>query len=447
MKLLHMLPALKPGGPVQALQVLMARSEEFEHTVVSLDAAVRGQDLLALRRQGAKLLRAPEQTQLAEAVAASDVVLVHFYNHPLLIRALGGELPPARWMVWYKVLGRSAPQFFYPRRLGQGVKCLFTAANEAASPEDVIPSMVREAFVGLQREAHEGLVIDYIGSTNMAKLHPQAIEYLAQLRHPQMKIRIHGGPLDACMQHQLAQASNQSSFELGGYSTDVADLLATSDIFVTPMAPGSYASSDIALQEAMHAGLAVAVLGNSGPADMISNGKDGLVSSSGDGFVQAVQSLCDNKALRQRLGDGARASARRRFDPAVNAARMREAIGQRGAQARCHFGFSQAADLPASSLYLMSQGWTEAQAGDAQACWQQGERQALADYATSLSEVAARVEGGLIQWRNAFPEDNVLRWLSASWHASAGDESTARAELAGLDLPGARMPGSLGQAE
>lgn len=431
MKLLHLMPALKPGGPVQALKALMGHLSSTDHVVLSLEAQVRGSDLIAFMQAGAKVLRAPSQDTLYQSVSEADVVLVHAYNHPSLIRALAGPLPLAKWITWYKVSGRSLPQAVFPDRLDSGVSCVFTALSETARKGGwpVIPSMVQPEFIGLKRQAHSGIVVDYIGSTNIAKLHRGAIRFLDAVRHSDMRVRLHGGHLDPEMDADLKRASQPERFEIGGYATNVPALLASSDIFITPMAPESYASSDLALQEAMHAGLVPVVLGNAGPADMVTNGIDGRVTEDGVAFTAAIQELCDDYDARHRLGQAARATARDRFDPNKNAARLEAIIKARFEEPASGYGYVADHELTPAALYLISQGWEEEAAKSALL---DGDRKALRDFAASLGTVAAKVEGGLIQWRNACPDDRNLRWLSAIWHEAVGADDIAKAEFAGL---------------
>jgi|GEM_PF-4629498 len=443
MKLVHLVPALKAGGAIQALRGLMNRLDDMQHTVLALDGAVRGDVLVSLLRTGARVLRAPDHVQVRDAVDAADVVLVHYYNHPLLLRLLAAGLTQARWVVWYQVLGRGLPQVFYPDRLDEGVWCVFTAAPQKTwgRPGPVIPGMVDSAFFDLARVPHAGLVIDYIGSANVAKLHPGSIRFLSPLQGEGLRIRFHGGPLGDAMREDLARAANARCFEIGGFAQDVPGLLATSDIFITPMAPESYASSDLSLQEAMHAGLPSVVLGENGPADMITHGHDGLVVQTGAAFTAALQRLCDDAALRHRLGQAARATAVSRFDPVRNAARMRDVLAARAKTPRSDFGFASKPDLKPAVVYLMSQGWVEAGAVAAVSGWSAGRRSDLERFAIGLSKVGAQVEGGLIHWRNTFPDDVVLRWMTGVWMHAAGDNETAKAEFAAAGEPDATAGG------
>ena len=162
---------------------------------------------------------------------------------------------------------------------------------------------------------------------------------------------------------------------------------------------------------------------------MVTDDVDGRVTTTGSDFTAAVQQLCIDEAYRRRLAAGARATARKRFDPVTNANRLWALIEARASAPRGPFGYCTIDDLSPAALYLMSQGWAEA---DARTATSGVGSARLRSFIRGLSPVAAQVEGGLVQWRNAFPQDVLLRWMSALWHEASGADNIARAEFAGL---------------
>lgn len=431
MKIAHIIPALKPGGPVQALKSLLHHLSDWSHQILALDPMARGADLIELGQLGGQVVRGASAEAIGKAAIAADVALIHFYNQPQLLQTLAGPLPEARWAVWHKVGGQAPPQLFFPERYDDKVTCAFTAQCEAARQGGwpVIPSMVQERYLALERRAHDGLLIDYIGSMNMAKLHRDAIKRLAAVRHPDLRIRFFGGPLDDDMARDLALAPNPERFEVGGYIHDTAAVLAETDIFVAPMAPGSYASSDLALQEAMHAGIAPVVWGQSGPAFLLESGIDGAVAASGEDFTNAVQTLCDDPDLRERIGAAAKRTAMTKLAPAANALRMAQFLESRAKERKGPLGWTTRSELTPATVYLMSQGIAE---DEARGMIENEDRLSLEAFAKALTETEARVEGGLIQWRNTHPGDPHLRSMSAAWHVFHGEAEIAVREYSGL---------------
>src|SRR5206468_9738822 len=99
--------AFSRGGAGRALLSLI----DHDAAVVSLLPA---DPLMRARAEeaGARVL---EGDGHLPALAAADVVLVHFWNTPELWELLRGGLPPVRLAVWSHVAGDTAPQVVTPQ--------------------------------------------------------------------------------------------------------------------------------------------------------------------------------------------------------------------------------------------------------------------------------------------------------------------------------------------
>src|SRR5262245_19996539 len=135
MNLLHLIPALGPGGPPRALLALVREFRrtrpDIRHAVASLSTGDYLPLAFALRREGADIQRAADIEQVSGHVERADVVLVHFWNTPRLWRVLTGALPPARFVLWSHVLGAHAPQRLSTRLFASATRVAFTAPPPA----------------------------------------------------------------------------------------------------------------------------------------------------------------------------------------------------------------------------------------------------------------------------------------------------------------------------
>ena len=86
----------------------------------------------------------------------------------------------------------------------------------------------------------------------------------------------------------------------------VAEAMRQADLFVLPTLEDSFA---LVVFEAMATGLPVVVTCNAGSAELIEDGLDGLIVLAGDAtaLTEAIRRLLEQPALRQQLGDAARA--------------------------------------------------------------------------------------------------------------------------------------------
>lgn len=103
-----------------------------------------------------------------------------------------------------------------------------------------------------------------------------------------------------------------------GYLTgdDLARAYASADLFVFPSENDTFGN---VVLEAMASGLPVVAARAGGPVDMVRHDENGFLYAPGDvrGFIDCVQQVVDDPALRSRLHDGALAEAARRTWPAV----------------------------------------------------------------------------------------------------------------------------------
>jgi glycosyltransferase involved in cell wall biosynthesis len=453
MNLVHVIPNLGPGGPTRSLTTFVEWSTRnrptISHRILTLEPRVYPFLAFRLRRCGAAILQNLDAAQIDEILERADMVLLHFWNTPLVWLLLARPTPPVRSVIWTKIRGDRLPQ-----RLNANLLCcaaglaLTTRAPPHLLPRfehaPVVPGLIQtDRIKGLVRLPHEGFRVDYVGTTNSGKLDPSIFSIVSNLEIPEVMVRIFGGALEPAMAQAHAAMPDPSRVEICGFTENIARVFATTDVFAYPMAEGSYGSSDIALQEAMLAGLPVVIYAHRGPSHFVENEKTGLVVSSAAEFSAAIERLYHDPALRVALGAAARAYAEAEFGSEKHPVRLAGVIEAAAtAPKRPLFeGRSTSIDLARltpAGLFLVSQGWQEDEAADAVAAWAIDADDRLSAFAETASDAFYNVEGGVIHWRNHQPDDPLLRVWSGYWLRRSGRDQEAKNEFDAALRLGAR---------
>lgn len=427
MRVLHVIPNLGPGGPARSLAVLVAESlhmrTDIAHDVLTLTGPNYMPLKLRLKRLGCAVLDPAACNTAAEAMAAADIVLVHFWNTPVLWDWIASDLPPARYVLWSKVEGSHAPQRLVRALVEDAAGCIFTALppNHLERDGTVVPGLVEfDRVRDVRPRPHKGFFADYLGTLTTGKLHPEFFEYMDQVDLPGLRVRLCGGVLDPEFAGALERLKDPERFEQLGFVENIASVLETSDVFAYPLAPTSYGSSDKSLQEAMLAAVPPVVLEGPAPSRFVDDGRTGIVAKGGDEFVAAIERLYHDPDLRTRLGRAAQAYALNAFNPAAHVARMLEVLIETRSVEKRPFGsglFETDGNQKASPAvrFLVSQEMIPEAAHSLVNGVSSSQEEAAIAYAAHASDNLFRLEGGILQWRNAHPEDPVLNLWAQIW--------------------------------
>lgn len=444
MKLVHVIPNLGPGGPTRSLTVFVEWSTRNQpwvsHRILTLEPKVYRLLALRLRRCGAAILRNLDAVQIEDTLTQADVVLLHLWNNPLMWLLLAQRIPPMRCVIWAKIRGDLPPQRLNTNLLRSAAGVALTARPRAHLLPDfeqaaIVPGLIQpDRIAALVRRPHAGFRIDYIGTTNSGKLDASIFSIMSNLAIPEAKARIFGGVLEPPMAQAHMAMPDPSRVEICGFTENIAQVFATTDVFAYPLTESSYASSDVALQEAMLAGLPVVIYADRGPSHFVENNKTGLVVSNSAQFTAAIERLYHDPALRCTLGAAARTYAEAEFASHKHLVRLASVIEDAAAAAKRplfeHSGASiDFGGLTAAALFLVSQGWPKEQAADAVAAWVADADDRLSEFAEEASDACYKVEGGIIHWRNHKPDDPLLRAWSGYWLRRSGRHQEATIEF------------------
>jgi len=328
--ILHITPHLGGGVGRVLLNYLdkVKSSPDFGHKVLSLEYA-NEKALLAARTTGFPLRdkMSTDHEGILAAMAAVDIVIIHWWNHPLLYDFLVREtLPPARIIFWSHVSGFHAPYVFSEPALHYPDLFVFTSPLSLDAPEvknlpETRQKVLRviwstggiDHVASVQPNAHQRFKVGYIGTVDYSKMHPNFLKMSSKTKIPEAQFIVCGGPSEKQIQKESLQYEMGQRFAFMGQINDIMPYLSEFDVFGYPLAPYHWGTCEQALGESMAAGVPPVVLANRAERYIVDDGVTGIVAADEEAYAQALEELYRNPGLRQRLSGNAREAARKLF--------------------------------------------------------------------------------------------------------------------------------------
>jgi len=328
--ILHITPHLGGGVGAVILNYLSKAKENlsFVQRVVCLDY-VNENALEVARNAGFSLLdnMSKKKRELLNIIADSDIVLIHTWNHPLLYDFLVREqLPASRVIMWGHNSGFHPPAIYPEKILIYPDIFVFTTPISFETKEVQNLSYKQkkslrvvwstggvEHVKSVKPKEHSEFNIGYIGTVDYAKIHPNFLNICRKINIPNVKFIVCGGPSEKEIKKEAEKLGIAEKFNFTGLISDITEYLSIFDIFGYPLSPYHYGTCDQTLQESMAAGVVPVVLNNQMERYMVKDGVIGIIANNEDDYVQAIEKLFRDKALRNSLSQNARQYAIKTF--------------------------------------------------------------------------------------------------------------------------------------
>lgn len=215
--------------------------------------------------------------ELSDWIEKSDIVIIHFWNHPLLFDFLINEnIPKCRLCFWSHVSGLNPPYVFSEKLINFADRFIFSSpiSYEAAEIKKM-RAMVSlklgfiwttgdiSEFLKIEKIPHDTFNVGCIGTLDCSKLHPDFVEMCAGIDIPNVKFIMVGGGCDADkIKRQVKDRGMEDKFLFTGVVKDVKPYLAIMDVFGYPLNPQHYGTCEQVLGEAMAAAVIPIVMNN-----------------------------------------------------------------------------------------------------------------------------------------------------------------------------------------
>ncbi|MDF5738740.1 MULTISPECIES: glycosyltransferase family 4 protein [unclassified Nostoc] len=457
LKILHIIDTLSSAGPTRSLiaaaKYAAQQSILQQHRVITLQPKVNPFALILAKQADITVFRKPDQQTLLHEIEQADIVQVYFWNNPEMYDFLRAKLPAMRLLMWFQVMGDKPPQIITPVLVEYSDFALasspctlelpiFQVLSETLKSQktSVVYSPADwERLTNLQPRSHENFNVGYIGTVNFAKMHPRYIPISAAITIPDIRFIVCGGGIQATLQQQAIDLGAAEKFDFRGYVENIKPVLETLDIFGYPLCADTYATSEKSLQEAMFAGVPPVVFPYGGVKDLVKHEQTGLVVNSEAEYQQAIEYLYYHPDVRLKLGQNAANYARQVFDSKKAVWQLHQVYDRMMKSPKRQRTWKDSATVTqhptSASLFVQTLGDSAPQFNISMTAV---EREVLLEADAKIANASALLsggEGGIINYRNSYPNDGYLRLWSGLVLQKQGKHSTALEEfVAAIEL-------------
>jgi len=319
-KILHLAPHIGAGVGTVVFNYLDKAKQnlKFEHKLLILGYADE-RAIKASKEMGFSLSEkmADDHDEILKEIEKSDIVLIHWWNHPLLSDFLiRNKLPPSRIVIWCHISGNLAPNNLTEKILKYPDVFVFTTPLSYNTKEvknlphkyktkikDIWSTGGIDHLKNIKIKKHKDFNIGYIGNVDYAKMHPDFLEMSNSVNIPDVHFTIVGGPNGKQMEQEVKNFGLSEKFTFTGFVTEKEKwgYLSTFDVFGYPLAPHHYGSCDQVLQEAMAAGVVPVVLANPMEQNIVKDKITGIVAKNKKEYARVLEQLKNNPELRKKL--------------------------------------------------------------------------------------------------------------------------------------------------
>ncbi|MGD9731204.1 MAG: glycosyltransferase family 4 protein [Desulfamplus sp.] len=329
-KILHITPHLG-GGVGRVLLNYLAKAKydsSFIHKLACLDYA--NDNAIDIAQNIGILLNdrlAANIPKLLKMIIQADIVLIHWWNHPLLYNFLvRTEIPPCRLLIWSHISGFYPPYIFTDKILQYPDLFVFTTpvsyeTKEVKSLSDEYKKNLRVVWSTggvkhvkeVKYQPHKGFNIGYIGTVDYCKMHPDFLNMCSMIDIPDVKFIVCGGDKENEIYKEAEQIGISDKFIFTGLIKDINKYLSIFDVFGYPLAPYHYGTCDQVLAESMACGVVPVVLSNRMETYMVKDGITGIVVDTKEDYAKAIKKLYFDNDFRYQLSKNAKEYAHKFF--------------------------------------------------------------------------------------------------------------------------------------
>jgi len=352
-------------------------------------------------------------------VEKSEIVILHWYNHPTYYDLLlNNSLPDCRLIVWGVANNLYAP-YSIPENIVNMCDRFILSSKASYQAEDYIKLSVKQKekfgyiwcsadmlkYQSTVKQEHDTFNIGYAGTIDFnSKLHPDFVEVCSQINIPNVKFIIcSSGPDLEKVKEQARQKGLQDRFIFTGRVEDLSEPLSQMNVFLYLLYEKHYGTSEQVVGEAMSCGCIPVVLDNLPEKCIVIDNVNGIVSNI-KSVSKRIEELYGDKELQNKLSANAKTSAKELYDTQIMLDKWNEEFHNimKIEKSKKHWTFSGAEIFKASL-------------GDCRKVFDRNDRQAIKELFKSNKQWFSVTKASIFHYNDYYPNDSLLQ----EWKAIA----------------------------
>ena len=299
----------------------------YQHHILCLDSVNEtAQRKLQTSEIIYKELMFKRQEDIKTEISKADIVIIHWWNHPLLYEFIvKNKLPASRVVFWSHVSGFDVPQvfsnalfdyvdyFIFSTPISYLTKTFKEYLGDKQKFDDIWSTGGLQHVHNIQKKEHDEFIVGYIGTLDYAKIYPNFIDLCSKINIKNVKFIICGDGDFTEFEKKIKEKDIQDKFLFTGFVKDIRPYLEIFDVFGYPLNKNHYGTCDQALAEAMGSSTVPIVFDNAMENNMVEDMNTGLIVSYEDSYVNAILKLYNDKTLRVKLATNAKKEALKKF--------------------------------------------------------------------------------------------------------------------------------------
>lgn len=324
MNILHITPHL--GGGVGEVLISYLRFEKKNnHKILILDqtSKIKKNQLINSQIKFESNMYIKKK-KLFNEIKSNDVVLVHWWNHPLLSDLIiNFPWPNCRLIFWSHILGKYDPNNFTKKILNFPDYFIFTSPLSLENKLLINKKLRFSSICSTLKFKYQSkpqknklLKVGYVGTFEFSKCKENLIELLNIKSQKKYEIILISNSKNNKLQNKINQSSFRDRIKVlyNLSNKKVIKNMQTFDIFIYPLNTYHFGTNDLSLQQAIKLNIPQLVFNNPMEKWMSNVSKGSIIAKNDQDFKLKLKKLIEDNLLRKKLINNLKKNKNQLFD-------------------------------------------------------------------------------------------------------------------------------------